>query len=102
MFLAEAPNKSLVRYFFDAAIDFCAEDPCQNRGVCVNGPDKYECRCPPQYGGPHCEVVTDNCLSTPCQNDALCLHLPTGGYRCICEDGFYGESCEKGRNKKHS
>lgn len=37
----------------------------------------------------------NECLDMPCMNGATCINLePRLRYRCICPDGFWGESCE--------
>ena len=36
------------------------------------------------------------CAANPCQNDGLCFNGATGGYICICPDGFEGTDCEIG------
>ena len=35
--------------------DACKKNPCRNGGVCVRLGNGYSCRCPPEYGGGHCE-----------------------------------------------
>ncbi|KAJ8374025.1 hypothetical protein SKAU_G00046050 [Synaphobranchus kaupii] len=35
--------------------NFCAENPCQNGGFCVNQWNTYSCNCPLNYGGKNCE-----------------------------------------------
>lgn len=34
---------------------FCHPDPCQNGGHCIEQYSGYDCMCPAQYTGPHCE-----------------------------------------------
>lgn len=34
-------------------IDDCPNHKCQNGGVCVDGVNTYNCRCPPQWTGMH-------------------------------------------------
>lgn len=37
----------------------------------------------------------NECLDMPCMNGATCINLePRLRFRCICPDGFWGESCE--------
>ena len=34
----------------------CESDPCQNGGTCDDQINKYECKCPSEYEGDHCEL----------------------------------------------
>ena len=35
-------------------------NPCQNGGTCIDGCTSYTCRCPPNYGGTHCQHLSGN------------------------------------------
>ncbi|VDI50948.1 Hypothetical predicted protein, partial [Mytilus galloprovincialis] len=77
------------------------ESPCQNKGVCKgkdtsNYPCKdthraesfdlyYNCECPPEFTGQHCEEDVDECLSKPCPDSYTCTNT-IGGYACSCPD----------------
>ncbi|KAM9328068.1 LOW QUALITY PROTEIN: cadherin EGF LAG seven-pass G-type receptor 1 [Pholidichthys leucotaenia] len=37
--------------------NFCANDVCQNGGVCVSNWNTYSCECPTGYGGKNCDQV---------------------------------------------
>lgn len=37
------------------------------------------------------------CIPNPCKNDGKCVETPGGGFRCICENGHTGETCEKSK-----
>ena len=38
----------------DVDPDYCADDPCQNGGVCYNITEDYLCVCPPTFSGKNC------------------------------------------------
>ena len=37
-------------------INECSSSPCQNGGSCVDGVNKYTCKCAAGYGGTHCQT----------------------------------------------
>lgn len=37
-------------------IDECSPNPCKNKGVCIDGINSYECKCPKGYAGDNCEI----------------------------------------------
>ncbi|KAJ8020411.1 Neurogenic locus notch-like protein 1 [Holothuria leucospilota] len=37
---------------------FCSMNPCQNLGTCQDLRDRYECICPLNFEGEHCEILT--------------------------------------------
>ncbi|VDI47199.1 Hypothetical predicted protein [Mytilus galloprovincialis] len=77
------------------------ESPCQNKGACQakntsNYPCEdthraesfdlyYDCECPPEFIGLHCEEDVDECLSKSCQDSYTCTNK-YGGYDCSCPD----------------
>lgn len=43
----------------------------------------------------------DYCSNNRCENGASCSpQVNTKNYTCDCLSGFYGNYCEKGKNKK--
>ena len=36
--------------------DECASRPCQKGGKCLNGKNRFDCRCPPGFTGRMCEL----------------------------------------------
>ena len=41
--------------FFSVA-HTCLSNPCQNGGSCVDGLERYDCRCLPGWDGVNCEI----------------------------------------------
>ncbi|XP_030628246.1 protein delta homolog 2 [Chanos chanos] len=86
--------------FCDKDIDVCEkEQPCQNGATCsINEAGEYNCLCPDNFHGKHCEFKTGPCHKTrsPCKNGGLCEDQ--GGYAlqlsCRCLAGFTGPRCE--------
>uniref|UniRef100_A0A3Q0S986 Notch receptor 1a n=1 Tax=Amphilophus citrinellus TaxID=61819 RepID=A0A3Q0S986_AMPCI len=77
-------------------IDDCPGHNCQNGGVCVDGVNTYNCRCPPHYTGQYCTENVDECELMPnaCQNGGTC-HDTHGGYHCVCVNGWTGDDCSE-------
>ena len=44
------------------AVDYCADNPCQNGGQCINDNENkiFICSCPAEFGGKTCEKVANN------------------------------------------
>ena len=81
-------------------VNTCLVDPCQNDGICVRtgfGLLDFECICPDGFGGPLCEIPTNNCtLHMPCLHGGMChddSHA-SAGYRCDCSATHVGPRCE--------
>lgn len=48
-------------------IDNCAANPCHNSGTCIDKIGGYECKCPADTSGSHCQIKnedTKRCLAT--------------------------------------
>jgi len=80
----------------------CDSVTCQHGGTCVASEDNqsYECQCPGDYFGHHCEFPPP-CSSNPCKNGGSCfnvldqaLRFP-GGFKCECVEHYHGVSCER-------
>lgn len=70
----------------------CSPNPCQNDGVCVilHSINSYECNCPPEFGGLHCEKSKLCSESVKCHNFGQCENS-----FCKCKSGFGGYHCEE-------
>ena len=75
--------------------DDCAQNPCFNEGVCVDGPNWYRCKCKPGFAGVDCRININECSSSPCVPGvgAKCID-GIGKYTCICPEGRSGKRCE--------
>lgn len=45
---------------------FISLDPCRNGATCVDGINRYTCKCIPGFTGIHCEINIDECASSKC------------------------------------
>jgi len=72
--------------------DYCADDPCQNGGICINGDDDYTCECAPGYEGTNCETEIDECAANPCVFGTCTDEV--AGYSCACDAGYEGNNCD--------
>lgn len=72
----------------------CADDPCANRGVCMESQSMtgFSCVCARGYTGSTCEAIGESCSVGAC-NSGSCLNLETG-MRCLCPANRTGEHCE--------
>ena len=52
----EEANFAQLAYLDSADIDECANNPCQNNGVCLNLDNGYECVCVAGYSGWNCSI----------------------------------------------
>lgn len=84
-------------------LDDCADGPCKNGGMCVDGDNTFTCSCTPFWVGDTCEINIDECKSLPCLNGGNCIDYTdslTIGYVCDCsETGFHGQYCEDNRDE---
>ena len=69
---------------------FFQEEPCFNKGTCIDGINSYSCNCTDTgFEGQHCEINIDECMTNPCQNNAECNDL-VNDYKCDCHPGYDG------------
>ncbi|GLH00437.1 Neural-cadherin [Gryllus bimaculatus] len=76
----------------------CANVICPDPFECVDLWNEYECTCgegriltPDQKS---C-MDKNECLERPCLNGGTCINQdPKLRYRCVCQEGFWGENCE--------
>ncbi|XP_071814131.1 uncharacterized protein [Apostichopus japonicus] len=74
----------------------CSPNPCMNGGFCQVVADSFTCFCLSPYSGTFCEMRDDGCSPNPCQNGGTCTPLVNNDFRCTCQAGFGGDSCELG------
>ena len=85
----------------------CTDSSCNGNGKCVQLPGSKQkvCLCKITHAGLFCEKPR-GCPRTetevlanqdPCLNGGICVSESQSGhpYKCDCEEGFYGEFCEK-------
>lgn len=70
-----------------------------NEGNCTLTEKEYECQCPPEYIGFHCNIL-DECHPNKCNHQGICEpshneHELLFVYSCTCNDGFSGSDCTK-------
>ncbi|XP_076378249.1 terribly reduced optic lobes isoform X5 [Megalopta genalis] len=72
----------------------CAENPCNNGGVCQEAGTKigYTCMCRAGYSGKHCDHVGQSCYPGAC-GEGKCVENETG-FDCYCPHGKTGSRCE--------
>ncbi|XP_072048737.1 uncharacterized protein [Amphiura filiformis] len=73
--------------------DPCFSNPCRNRATCINGGNRYFCRCVPGWTGIQCEIDINECASFPCLNSGTCIN-DINQFSCRCLPGFTGFRCE--------
>jgi Notch-like protein len=95
-YLCECPEGTVGANCEEIVVDPCAENACQNEGVCVaNDEDGYTCECPEGYVGTYCEEeIPGPCDENPCLNEGTCEETDDKGYACQCAEGFVGKHCE--------
>lgn len=83
---------------YSSDIDYCADSPCLNGGLCENVYNGYRCMCPTDLTGSRCEhrfygriAYHNHCASNPCSETEICINY-IDGFRCTCKHERY--DCE--------
>ncbi|XP_072018610.1 uncharacterized protein [Amphiura filiformis] len=80
-------------HVFTDTIDECVSNPCNNKGMCIDEIDYYQCNCTGTgYQGDICQIDVNECLQTPsvCDSAADCTNT-FGSYMCQCRSGYQGD-----------
>ncbi|CAF1436394.1 unnamed protein product [Adineta ricciae] len=82
---------------------YCSRsNPCLNNGTCHNRNTllyRYNCECPLNFSGVHCEIDDRPCHPNPCWNTGKCNPTSNSTFNCSCESPWEGRLCEKRINE---
>ncbi|XP_077993229.1 protein jagged-1-like [Glandiceps talaboti] len=73
-------------------INDCKNNPCYNRGQCIDGINWYVCNCAAGFTGPDCRININDCASYPCAYGSTCID-GIYSFVCICPPGRTGPTC---------
>ena len=74
------------------------ENPCNGRGVCVDGVNNFVCECDSGFTGNECQGNIDDCTGVNCSGHGQCVD-GVNSYYCTCDPGYTGEKCEVNINE---
>lgn len=80
----------------DRRQDPCSPNPCQFGATCRRHGFDFQCSCPANRKGKHCELERgDACSNNPCKNGGSCRESADGSsFFCLCRPGYRGNNCE--------
>lgn len=79
----------------DARVESCEPNPCLHEGRCLtfgSGINRGRCQCTGQWTGLMCALTV--CELEPCVFGE-CSVTSNGGYRCRCQTGYTGPTCDQ-------
>uniref|UniRef100_A0A7E4VPA2 Neurogenic locus Notch protein n=1 Tax=Panagrellus redivivus TaxID=6233 RepID=A0A7E4VPA2_PANRE len=70
-----------------ASNDDCKNNMCHPESKCIDGLRRYDCECPPNRMGIHCEFLNPCVTESPCANGECVPLTHLGTYKCKCKSG---------------
>lgn len=83
----------LDRLVFIHSVSLSHHRSCLNNGTCVDGINRFFCRCRHGFSGQFCQFELNECDSQPCKNGGTCID-GLGTFRCTCPMMYNGKTCE--------
>ncbi|XP_044736742.1 uncharacterized protein LOC123298714 [Chrysoperla carnea] len=81
----------LLRFEDTNTVESCKPNPCQHNGKCISKGKRKICQCDGHFTGLFCALTV--CELEPCVFGRC--ELTQKGYRCHCQSGYTGETCEQ-------
>ena len=83
--------------FHTFSINECANEPCLNGGMCIDGINGFTCTCLDGFLGTTCELDRNECATNNGNCEQICTNT-VGSHICSCESGYAlnanGQTCD--------